>query len=81
MGMDVKTRICVTYRLIRASVLFMGHMQTVEIQIRHRIMWCLIRNVTVCLHNFYNNWGKIPHNTPKLEMDAPIDSSGKFHSA
>ena len=31
------------------SVLFMGHRQTVQIQIRHRIMRCLIRNFNVCL--------------------------------
>ena len=35
----------------KPSVLFMGHGQTVQIQIRHRMMRCLIRIFTVCLQN------------------------------
>ena len=35
----------------KPSVLFMGHRHTVQTQIRHRIMWCLIRIFTVCLQN------------------------------
>ena len=35
----------------KPSVLFVGHGQTVQTQIRHRIMRCLIRVSTVCLQN------------------------------
>ena len=33
------------------GIIFMGHMQTVQLLIRHRIMRCPIRNFTVCLDN------------------------------
>ena len=35
----------------KPCVLFMGRRLTVQIQIRHRIMRCLIWNFTVCLQN------------------------------
>ena len=56
----------------KSSVLFMEHWQTVQIQIRHRIMQCLIRNFTVRLQNLLLKAGKYNkyHPTPlKLLMD------------
>ena len=45
----------------KLSVLFMGYRQAVQIQIRHRIMRCLIRKSTVCLQNFLLKFGKKHH--------------------
>ena len=42
----------------KPSVLFMGHWQTVQIQIRYHIMRFLIRNFTVCLQNLLLKFGK-----------------------
>ena len=51
----------------KPSDLFMGHRQTVQIQTRHCIMWCLIRNFTVCLQYLLLKFGKkTPLNTPKI---------------
>ena len=65
------------------SVLFMGHRQTVQIQIRHRMMLCLIRNFTVCLQNLLLKFWKKKNTkynpTPlKLEMACSNDSSGEL---
>ena len=42
----------------KPSVLFMVHRQTEQIQIRHLIMRCLIRNFTVCLLYLLLEFGK-----------------------
>ena len=51
------------------SVLRMGHMQTVQTQIRHRMMRCLITIFTVCKQNvlldFRKKWEK-PPDTSKI---------------
>ena len=47
----------------KPGILFMGHSQTVQAQIRHHIMLCLIRIFTVCLHNMYQNLKKKKKNT------------------
>ena len=52
----------------KPSILFMGHRQTVQTQIRRHIMWCLIRIFTICLQNEIKicKKGKLPSNTPKI---------------
>ena len=51
------------------GVLFVGHRQTVQTQIRCRTMRCLIRVSTVCLQNVllkFDQKQKIQPNTPKI---------------
>ena len=49
----------ITFNPYKPSVLFMGHWQTVQTQIRHRIMRCLIWIFTVCLQNvLFKFWKK-----------------------
>ena len=53
----------------KPSILFVGHRQTGQAQIRHRIKQCLIRVFTVCLQNVLLKFGKkekIPPNTPAI---------------
>ena len=57
------------HKTIEPRLLFMGHRQTVQNQIRHRIMQCLIRIFTVFLEYVLlkskNKWKNQP-NTPTL---------------
>ena len=60
----------------------MGHRQTVQIQIRHHIMRCLIRIFTVFLQNLQLKFGeklKIPPNTPKIGNGLVKLMSWKFN--
>ena len=54
----------------KPSVFFVGHRQTMQTQIRHRMMRCLIRIFTVCLQNnlskFEKKKRKIQPKVPKL---------------
>ena len=53
----------------KPSVLFVGHVQTVQTQIRCRSTLRLISVSTVCLHNFLLKLDlkrKLPTNTPKI---------------
>ena len=55
----------------KPSVPFLGHWQTVQIQIRRRRTRRLIRVFTVCLQDFYSKYNKNEkvHQTPlQLEM-------------
>ena len=52
------TCICMQINPYKPSVLFVGHRKTVQTQIRHRIMRCLIRIGTACLHNLQLKFGK-----------------------
>ena len=47
----LNTQISTCENISPPSVLFMGHRQTVQTQIRHRILRCLIRIFQVCLQN------------------------------
>ena len=58
----------------KPSVLFVGHRQTVQNQMRRRKMRCLIRFLsTICLQNKYKNLNKKEKYHPttlKLDMDS-----------
>ena len=69
------------FNAYKPSVLLIGHMQTVQTQIRLRIMRCLIRIFTICLRNvLIKIWKKmkIPPNFPKIGHElALLISVGK----
>ena len=69
---------------INLTVLFVGHRQTVQIQIRRRRMRRLVRVSTVCLQNVLLKMEKMYNTTQqplKRKWTCPIDNSGKFHSS
>ena len=70
--------------LTHISLASLEHWQTVQIQMRHRIMRFLLSNFTVCVHSSIKIWKKkkIPPNTPKIGNGLlQTDNSEKIHSA
>ena len=63
----------------------MGHMQTMQTQIRHCMMRCLIRILTVCLHNVLLKFGKkkekYHQTTLNWKWTLPIVKGRSVHSA
>ena len=65
----------------KPSVLFVGHRQTGQTQIRCCRMGCLIRVFTVCSIKNQIKMKTATHQPIKQKWTDPIDKNGKFHSA